>query len=586
MKCIFNFILFAALTGSIFMTYSCTEDFLVLEPAGTAAGSVMQSPEGVESLLINTYSALQGRQRFGGCPATDWTYGGAASDDCYKGTSTGDQNNFNAVERYECLPTNAYMQNRWQDCYDGVSRSNITLELLWAAQEGNRPLTPTRATEVEAEAKYLRAWFHYKATLVFEKIPYIKTTKELGGLLPEEIPNDSEGWDGIEADLQFAIDNLPEKFPQSQVGRVNKFGAMAVKAYVHMHQNEISLAKPILDAIITSNKYSLVDNFYDNYNMTTENNKESIFEIQAATTPTNHSSMLVAGPSMPMAGPAGLGWCFYQPSQDLIEAFQVTDDGLPVLNVADRDPLVNDMGIASTKDFTPTEHLLDPRCDWTIARRGVDYLGWGIFPGMSWIRQQDNGGPYLTKKFMHKKSEQPLNTFGKGFDNGKNYRAIRFAHILLWRAEIAVEENQLNAARLLVNQIRDRAKRSDVVMGLCSNTSFTGAPPIVDYNLPAANYKVEPYPEGHPAFSSQEEARKAVRHEIRMEFATEGFRFFDLRRWGIDNEVLNAYIVQDLTFRTFLTGAQYDPEVDDYWPLPQDQLDIQPGVLTQDPAYK
>lgn len=585
MKRIYNLILITMLTGSILMIYSCDEDFLVKTPPGVAAGSVMESPEGVEALLIGTYSAMQGQSAFGGAMGTDWTYGSGASDDTYKGSDPGDQTNFNAVERYECLPTNAYMRDRWNDCYDGVSRANIALTYLWAAQEGGNPLTDSRAKEVEAEAKFLRAWFHFSANRVFEKIPYVKTTTELGDILPEEIPNDSEGWDDIEDDLQYAIDNLPETHPLNQVGRANKYAAMAVKSYVHMNQGELSQAKPLLDAIIASNKYHLVSNFNDNYNMTTENNAESIFEIQAATSGSNHSSMLVAGPSMHQTGPAGLGWGFNQPSQNLFESFQVTSDGLPVLDVNARDPLVNDMGVASSATFIPTDHLLDPRVDWTISRRGIDYLNYGICEGMSWIRLQSNGGPYMTKKYMHKKTETSLNSFGNGFSNSKNYRQYRYAHILLWRAEIAVEENELDAARLLVNQIRDRAKGSDAVMGLCTTYSFTGSTPKVDYTKPAANYKVEPYPVGAPAFATQTEARKAVRLETRLEFATEGFRFFDLRRWGIDGEVLNAYIEQDSKFRPFMTGAVYNPTQDDYWPLPQDQLDIQKGVLTQDPAY-
>jgi hypothetical protein len=96
---------------------------------------------------------------------------------------------------------------------------------------------------------------------------------------------------------------------------------------------------------------------------------------------------------------------------------------------------------------------------------------------------------------------------------------------------------------------------------------------------------VEPYPPGAAAFASKEEARKAVRLEQRLEFATEGMRFFDLRRWGIISEVLNAYIAEDVQFRTFLTGAVFNPEEDDYWPLPESQLDLQ-DVLQQDPAYQ
>jgi hypothetical protein len=122
-------------------------------------------------------------------------------------------------------------------------------------------------------------------------------------------------------------------------------------------------------------------------------------------------------------------------------------------------------------------------------------------------------------------------------------------------------------------------------MGLCTSYIKLGTNPVVDWTKPAANYKVEPYPPGHPAFSSQIEARKAVRMEIRLEFATEGHRFFDLRRWNIDGKVLNDFIARDQTFRTTMQGSIYNPEEDDYWPLPQYQIEMQKRVLQQDPSY-
>lgn len=78
---------------------------------------------------------------------------------------------------------------------------------------------------------------------------------------------------------------------------------------------------------------------------------------------------------------------------------------------------------------------MDPRVDWTISRRGIDYLGWGICAGSNWIREQANGGPYMTKKFMHLAANKSLQTNGSGFDNNRNFRAYRLAHILLMRAE-------------------------------------------------------------------------------------------------------------------------------------------------------
>jgi len=586
MKRIIRFVTLILVPGILILPGSCSEEFLTKNPQGVAAGSSIMSPQGVETVLTGTYAYLRGRSMFGGSLCTDWVYGSTASDDSYKGTSSGDATDFNLIERYKNQANFSYFQERWTDCYNGIARANSVLEVLEGAQKGKNPLPEKRALQVEAEAKFLRAWFHFQANKVFEHIPYIKTAAELAPLKPEEVPNPDPAWDEIEEDLQFAIDHLPADYP-GEPGRADKFAAEAVKAQAHMYQKEFPQAKILLDDIISNGGFSLVSNFYDNYDMTHENNRESIFEIQAMTTSTFHTAVYPAGGAFHQKGPASCGgWGFFQPSQCLFEAFQVTNEGLPVLEIEDREPLTNDMGISSSQIFVPTDHLLDPRIDWTIARRGVDFLGWGIHPGDDWIREQSNGGPYMTKKYMHFKSEQSLNLNGTGFYNGKNYRMYRLANILLWRAEIAVEENDLELARTIVNQIRYRAKTSTPVMGLCTSFSNLSSNPVVDWTKPAANYKVEPYPLGHQAFSSQTEARKAVRMEIRLEFATEGHRFFDLRRWNIDAVVLNDYIARDIQFRTYLQGVVYDPEKDDYWPLPASQIVLQKRVLLQDPSYK
>jgi hypothetical protein len=565
---------------------SCSEEFLIKEPPGVAAGSLIISPDGVERILTGTYAAMRGKSMFGGALGTDWTYGSVTSDDCYGTPSAGATADIINIERYDCYPSGAYMTQRWTDCYDGVSRANATLECLAANQESKDPIPGPRKLQIEAEAKFLRAWFHFQANKVFERIPYIKTAAETGALLPEDVPNSDPAWNQIEADLQFAIDNLPVTRPPGEAGRIYKYAAEALKAHIHMFQNEYTDARLLLDDIINSGRFSLAENFYDNYDMEHENNRESIFEIQAATSVTSYGSIFPAGAAFHQKGPASCGgWGFFQPSQCLFEAFQVTPDGLPVLDIESREPLANDINIPGNKLFVPTDHLLDPRVDWTIARRGIDFLGWGIHPGNDWIREPYSGGPYMTKKYMHLKKEQGLNQYGTGFYNGKNYRMYRLANILLWRAEVAVEEGDLELARDLVNQVRNRAKNSTPVMGLCTSYSNISNNPVVDWSKPAANYRIEPYPPGHIAFASRTEARKAVRMETRLEFATEGHRFFDLRRWGIDDEVLNDYIERDVKFRTFLRGARYDPVADDYWPLPLDQVKLQKGVLVQDSSY-
>ena len=589
MKRLLKLLSVTILFGSLLMIYSCSEEFLTKEPPGVAAGTVIQTPAGIEALLIGVYERMQNANQsmFGAAMTSDWTYSGGCSDDAYKGTSAGDQSNFNLLERYEALPNNPYLENRWNACYDGVARANVTLDFLTLTQAGPTPLAPERATQVEAELKFLRAWFHMQANKIFENIPYITTQTELGEILPEEVPNTDPGWDKIEADLDFAIANLPVTKINGEKGRADKYAAEAVKAQAHMYQKEYAQAKLLLDDIINSGKYSLVAEYTWNFDMTHENNAESIFELQCSTTATAHSAVNGSGCNFHQNGPASCGgWGFYQPSLNLFEAFQVDAAGLPVLDMAARKHLVTDMGLGSGADFTQTAEPLDPRVDFVIARRGIDYLGWGIHPGNDWVREQKNGGPMYTKIFMHKKDEQALNLNGTGFYNGKNYRTYRYASILLWRAECAIEDNDLELARTYVNLIRNRAKTSTPVMGLCTSTKNLASNPVVDYTKPAANYLINPYPgPGVFPFDTKANALKAVQEETRLEFACQNHRYFDLRRWGILAPTLNAYVAHDVQFRTFMTGATFIAAEDDYWPLPQSQIDLQKGILTQDPAY-
>jgi len=588
MKNILKLLSVLVLIASFLMINSCSEEYLTKEPPGVAAGSVIQTPEGVEALVIGVYERMQnGGSMFGGALTSDWTYAGGCSDDAYKGTSAGEQSNFNILERYEALPNNPYLNERWTLCFDGVARSNVALSFLWETQKGSKPMSDERAIQIEGELKFLRAWFHFQANKIFEKIPYVKTETELETIKPEEVANIDPGWDGIEADLQFAIDNLPTTKYNNQAGRATKYAAEAVKAQAHMYQKEYAAAKLLLDDIISSGKFSLATEYSWNLDMTHENNSESIFELQCATTATAQSAVAGSGCNFHQKGAASCGgWGFYQPSQNLFESFQVDPNGLPVLDMASRKTLASDMGIGSGTDFTPTQEPLDPRVDYIFARRGVDFLGWGIHPGNDWIREQNNGGPYMTKIFMHKQSEQSLNLNGTGFYNGKNYRTYRYASVLLWRAECAIEDNELELARTYVNMIRQRAKTSTPVMGLVSSTKNLTVSPVVDWTKPAANYKVEPYPgPGVYPFDSKANALKAVQEETRLEFACQNHRFFDLRRWGILADVLNAYIAKDITFRTFMQGAIFKADEDDYWPIYQGVIDLQKGIITQDPAY-
>src|SRR5690606_7687280 len=138
-----------------------------------------------------------------------------------------------------------------------------------------------------------------------------------------------------------------------------------------------------------------------------------------------------------------------------------------------------------------------------------------------------------------------------------NYSIIRFADVLLWAAEAAAEEGQLNDALAYVNRVRNRAANPD---GFVKDEAGN----------PAANYVISPY----PAFASSEEALEAIRFERRIELAMEGHRRFDLVRWGMAVVVLNDFLDYENNFRQYLNGAEFEP-TDIYFPIPQRQIDLQ-----------
>ena len=161
------------LTGCMALSSSCS-DFLDKQPPASTAGVALESEQGVEAILVGAYADLDGIDRFGGALGADWVFGSCASDEAYKGSEPGDNMAMNAVEQYATMPDNECVTERWRSCYDGVSRANQVLQFLHGAQSGSYPLKQERARQVEGEARFLRAWYHFQANKVFKNIPYIK----------------------------------------------------------------------------------------------------------------------------------------------------------------------------------------------------------------------------------------------------------------------------------------------------------------------------------------------------------------------------------------------------------------------------
>jgi hypothetical protein len=529
-----------------------------------------------------------------GASITNWTYGSVASDDAAKGSYVGDQIPINEIERWEVSTTNNYPADKWiLNIGMGVNRCNTVLNVI-----AKTPSLPAAtASSLKAEARFLRGLYYFESWLVFgDKIPLIPEDKVD---VAATISNENAAGAVLKFiidDLTFAAANLPAK--QAQPGRATKYAAMALAARAYMQVLDYANAKPLLDNIINSGQFSLAPKFFDNFRIAKNNNSESIFEIQRNVNDINESlnGEMGIGLNAPYAPELGMCCGFHQATQNLANAFKVDAAGLPLFDTFDNTDLKNDMGIASTAEFIPSTELLDPRIDFTMGRRGLPYMDWGIMRGADWIRDQAWGGPYVTveKTFFYKSERNSLSTT-TGWQTGinaNNFRYLRLGNVLLWRAEVAASEGDLATALKYVNQIRVRAG-AEVVMGLVNlyklpvsvNTGDEWKK-YVDFTKPAANYKVGQY----ASFPDKAFAMKAVQWENRLEFATEGMRFFDLRRWdkaspGFMAKTLNDFAKNDLRTRPdVMKGATFD-EKDKYQPIPQTQMDLQPGVLKQNTGY-
>jgi starch-binding outer membrane protein, SusD/RagB family len=536
-------------------TVSCNDDFLDVTPLGVLSEPTLSNKAGVDLILIGAYSLLDGVQTNVGSAfgdwhgsADNWVYGSVASDDAYKGTNAGDQPEITVIETYNSTADLSHFRGKWRAVYDGIARANDVIQFTAKATD----MTEAEKTSVIAQARFLRGHYHFEARKMFNKVPYIDD-KIYNANDPSttKIPNDKDIYPNIEEDLKFAYANLPNRWAGSP-GRATKWAAGAMLAKAYMFQNKFADAKPILEAIIGQGGYRLVANYHDNHRSATNNNTESIFEIQfsvndgaAIGNNGNRGNTL----NYPIGGGAITTCCgFFQPTQNLVNAFKTDANGLPLLDTW------NDSDVPGDNSQTYAGPL-DPRLDHTVGRDGVPYLDWSIHT-LGYIRDRAYAGPYSPKKSSPYKSEVGSTTFSNPRQNTNNFRMIRLSHVYLWLAEVEIEIGSLEKAREYVNLIRARSANPASWVKLPNGSN-------------AANYVIGLY---NTPWTDKAVARKAVRFEHRLEFAMEGNRFFDLVRWGVAAETLNEYIRVEQNKRAYLRGVSFSKGKHEYYPIPNQEI--------------
>ncbi|MBA3342848.1 MAG: RagB/SusD family nutrient uptake outer membrane protein [Gemmatimonadaceae bacterium] len=561
--------------------YGCS-DFLTdaAKPQGTLDEGTLANRAGVEGTLIAAYRQLDHTNGVGGAwasAASNWIWGSVTSDDAYKGSEATDQPAIDPIEQYQWSAPNVEgeLNDKWRAMYEGVVRSNATINLLksvTASKPGE--ISAADAKGIEGEALFLRAHYHFEAWRMWGNIPYFRETdKDFGkaNLASGEVVTE------ILKDLDAAIALLLTAPRNGDVGRATQWTAKAYKGRVQVHAGQFAAGLATLREVRASGRYALEESFdrvwtgFKEY----ENGKETILAYQASANdlqPNGDNANWGARLTFPHSG-SPFGCCgFHQPSQNLVNFF-ATDaaTGLPAA-------LTNANWNASNANFSAGSPApVDPRLDFTVGRDRVPYKDWGPH-APDWIRSPSYGGVYSNKKNVHEKASGAQSNVGwvNTQLNSVNVHMYRYADLLLLLAEAEVEAGSMENARTIVNEIRARAAVRAQGPG---TDRATIAVPINDPSITWATYKIGLYT---APFAGQAAARAAVRNERRLELAMEGQRFFDLRRWGIAEQVLNSYINgvaggAEKARRVQLTGAALFSPRHAVFPIPPIQIELSKG---------
>jgi tetratricopeptide (TPR) repeat protein len=584
-------------SGVLLLVYACNKSFLDKQPQGALSANVLANKTGVEGLLIGAYHMIGGQ---GGAPGTvwgaaasNWVYGSAIVDDSYKGSIPPDQSTegFSTLATFTYATNNPYLNEKWRAMYDGVQRANDVLRVLQLATD----ISAEDVKRITAEAQFLRGHFHFEVKRIFNYIVYAdETTTETRNV--DESGNFIDYWPQIEADFQAAIDGLPETQPGFP-GRANKSAAKAYLARCYMEQHKYAEAKPILEDIIANGKtakgenYALV-NYQSNFNGAQDNGPESVWAYQASVNDGSGTNGNY-GDNLQFPNGSGPGGCcgFNNPSINLANAYKTDASGLPLLDNFNAGNVVS-------HPTTPYTGNLDPRIDIVMGRPGIPYYDWGIVPAGDWIRSPADNGYFSPKKVVYAKSQvgsissTETSFWGPTQMSAINVNLIRFAEVLLWAAECELAIGTPAKALEYVNRVRNRA--ADPTGWVYKSSEYNAAiGKYVTQTTPADNYKISPYPAG--AFDDPVFAKKALLHELRLELAMEGQRFFTLRRFdngtGLMTTILNNYIAVEKTRPSYYIqnpNVVFSPKYQ-WFPLPQQQIDVKNATgeifLKQNPDF-
>lgn len=475
---------------------SCSDDYLDKQPLDTInTENYPKTADELVTVVNGAYQPLQWPKLYN---LRMWTSDIMAGNSIVGAGGGTDGIETQDMSNFTIQPDNEGVLDLWRGPWPGILMANIVLETA-----PNLDIDENIKNRSMGEAHFLRAHYYFILARYFGGVPLMTSPTSADDDLFPARNSVNEVYDLIISDLTSASQLLPPKssYGQQDLGRATKGAAYGLLAKVYLtlgnYQEAVNMATQVEGL-----GYALNADYYDNFNINKENSIESIFEVQFASDGGydfwgNENQASWASPFMGPRGSnfVGGGYGWNQPTQEFINQYESDD---------------------LRKDVT------------------VLYEGGPQFDGLDYQASYSYTG-YNVRKFLVPISVIP------SFDNSPmNFPVLRYADVLLMKAEALNELGQTNEANQYLNMIRKRAGLNDVPPGL-----------------------------------SQAQFREAVLKERRMELAFEGQRWFDLIRvnngqYGLD--FLHSIGKSNATQKHLL------------FPVPQIEIDRNPN-LSQNPGY-
>ena len=484
-KIIFSLIL-------VTIAWSSCEDFVDVLPEQENSENFFNSEEDYQNALIGAYDLLQSTY-------LNVMFGEIASDNTLAGgESANDVLGIQQVDDMTHTPINQQLRDIWGWMFAGVNRANYILEFQDKTDFDGK-------NNVLAQARFLRAYYYFELVKWFGDVPLVVDERIVFGdqFALDRTPA-SEIYTQIELDLIYASDNL--SYTQSQEGRITKGAAQALLGKVYLYQEKFTDAADVLEDLIEMGPYDLVTDYSTIFEDDGENNIESVFEVQYTDSEGAGFNCLQCSEGNVAVGFSGIR--NYE-GPDFSSGFSFNVPVAEVYNAFDADDLRRDIAI-------------------------LDIDAWATQTGATYGTGFEHTG-YFNRKYIPRKRSTSAQS-DLNLTNPNNYRAIRFADVLLMSAE-ALNRGSISDSRaqLHLNRVRRRAFGD-----LLHDISTTGAALTEDI------YK-----------------------ERRLELVGEGHRFFDLVRTGRAASEIDG----------FISGKH------ELFPIPDIEIQLTGNRWAQNPGY-